>query len=155
MEDILYIILAIITVLLIGRWLFKAYITEPQKDKKIGLYKFQEFSLALGDYKIALLPVKGSEHYLTYRENISNGVENIGHIDYSINDYINFQGMDKIHNYYFTVEASIQGVKLEAKSSGYISTVDVENCKKEIDRLRHRVINNPDFQRALKSKQLR
>lgn len=138
-----------------GKWVRKTYISEPEKDKKIGLYKFSEFKESLSNYGIGANPIKANENCLMFRENISNGVEIIGKIDYSINDYIEFNLNEKVHNYYFKIEACIKEVSVTEKSLDYFKRFDIETCKTEISTMRNNVVNNPNYLQVIKLNQLR
>lgn len=155
MENFIIVLVWGLIIFFVGKWVIKTYFTEPQKDKRIGLYKFDEFKIALNSYKIDSTPIKGSENFLTFREHISNGVENIGYFDYSINDYIQFTGSEKIHNYYFTIEVKLKELRLTEKSNGYFKSVDIDTCKNEISELRNKITNSESYQRTLKLHQLR
>lgn len=156
METIAVIVWLII-VFFIGRWLFKTYFTEPIKDIKAGLYKFDKFKPALADFKVELNPIKGNENTLGYREHITNGVEGsfIGHFEYSINDYIQNRGGEKLHNYYFEVKAKIKETYIVEKSNNYVDEADFFTCKEQITKLREKIIKNKSFIKAYKENHLK
>lgn len=155
MENLIILLFWGLIIFFIGKWVLKTYFTGPQKDKQIGLYKFDEFKIAMSSYQIDSTPIKGSENFLTFREHISNGVDKIGNIDYSINDYIQIINSEKIHNYYFTVEVKLKELSLTEKSDGYLKSADISTCKTQISLLRNKITSSDRYQKILKLNQLR
>ena len=156
MENTFIILFYLVIFFFIGKWLYKIYVSEPEKGKKIGLYKFQEFShYILRQFNVDRNPIRGNENCLLYREIITNGVEPIGHVDYSINDYISEENMQKKSNFYFEIEVRIKDFKMKAKSNGYFKTVNYEICDKEVTNLRDKIMYNSEYQKHLQFNQLR
>lgn len=138
------------------KWIYKTYIKIPQEDKKIGLYKFNEFSVIKQKFNVNSYPRISNENCLCYREQISNGVQVIGFIDYSINDYIpQPTALLKEHNYFFKVEAKVGNFEKVFKSGTYLSEFNENTCIEEISKLKSLLNSNTDFNFAIKSKQLR
>lgn len=138
------------------RWIYKTYIKIPQEDKKIGLYKFNEFSTVMKTFNVNSYPQTSNENCLCYREQITNGVQIIGFIDYSINDYIpQPTAVLKEHNYFFKIEAKVGNLEKVFKSNTYLRDFNENICKEEISKLKSLLSESADFKIAIKSKQLR
>lgn len=154
MEEATLIIVFLLFVVPIGLWVYNHFVSEPQKNIKIALYKFDTFKSALSGYDISDRPVNGSENILTYREKITNGVEVIGCFDYSIHDFIQLTETKK-HNYYFSVRIEFKDLVINEKSSGYFKTYTSELCRNEISVLRKRITNNKNFKDKTKLFQIK
>lgn len=156
MSEIISYIFFIVILFLIARWFYKIYIKIPQEDKEIGIYKYKEFKTVIENLEIHSSLQTANENCLAYKVKITNGVQTIGHIEYSINDYIPTPILiEKQHNYYFKVEGKVGSLVLSFKSTGYIKDFNQTICETEITKLKNQLLNNSDYKTAIKLHQLR
>lgn len=138
--------------LLIGIIVVISY-NRSQKGKRVALYKFDVFKESLSEYN--LMPeIAGDESFLRLRENITNGVETIGHFEYSIHDHFLIVG-EKRHNYFFLVNVKLKGCELVERSREYFESYTTELCKIEIATLKKLITDNEEYKRAYNLNQLK
>lgn len=149
------IVIAGIVVLVFGWAAFREKkLLSIDRDKRIGQFKFQEFKNALESEKYSMAVIKESETSLLLRENITNGIETIGHIYYAINDSIKIINEHKNHNYYFEVEATVGQFSMK-RNSTFFSYFDEQLCKKEIQTLKNLILNSSPYKNNIKKRQFR
>lgn len=140
---------------IIGSWVYDNFFKEKYRQTKIGLYKFQEFTTALTHFNKVGTPIKVNENCIVYRFYLSNGVEQIGYIEFSIHDYIEKYPPYTEHNYYFRAQAKIENFTLAKKSRTYFKEFDEDLCIQQISLLKNSITESRNYQLAFNQKQLK
>lgn len=99
-------------------------VNKRKKDEQVAGFKFAEFIQAIQAVVPTHKVMVADELKYSVRETITNGVDPIGHFDYTIEDQIKFASNDvgkvKMHSYTVIVSCTLKpNVFIETKSQPY------------------------------------
>lgn len=141
-----------------GKFALNKAILEPNKNKQISDYKFNEFKIVIDSLFGNTTYKQRDEFGMELMKPLSNGVENIGKIIYSVNDYIsNYNSVGEVlkHNYYVKIFCTIPPFYEQTVKSEYFTTLNIDILKSNILTLHDKITNDKNYIKYYNSRQLK
>lgn len=145
-------------VLILGVFYISNKVSTANKERrlmKIAQFKFNEFEKLLQNKQTNLKAKAGSENFLSMKSAMSNGVEIIGSEEYRINDYLEYNGIEKVHNYYVTIEKIINDKRFIEQSNNYFKEISYESLSREVEIVEKKIMSNQQFMVEFNLRKLR
>lgn len=158
MDDLLGILVGVVFFGGIGLGIYYHYVDNyetPKKEqnynKDLSLFKYQAFINAINRLYPKATDIFHSEFETRYKENISNGIDNVGYFLYSIIDEVRYSsnsvGQVKIHNYSIVVECIFtRKVNLKfLRKSNEFDQLEIEHCAQLLKSLKDIILQSRGY----------